>query len=391
MGSCVSGGTERQLTTMINKEITDDKKKITKIKKILFLGSGGSGKSTLFKQLRMIHGAGFNDNDKEDFIKHVHTQVINEMKAALQVYIGYNMRKQQREKKSQLLSTNDDAKYDDESEEDDALLYLDDIELTKGPLTDMKSAEIVMNYEYDKKKHCLEPDIATAIITLWTEPVIKEIYTLRNITKIETSSAYFWDKMEEIRNEGYLPSNQDILLCRRKTTGLHEQQFEMKGDIMHIIDVGGQQSQRRKWIHCFEYVVAVIFIASLSCYDEILEEDLEENTMSDQIDLFDNICNNPSLESVAMILFLNKTDLFREKYCVNNIPLNKCDKFEEYSDPDWDEKRATDFIINEFERLDQTQNKKIFTHLTCGTDTKNIEKVFGDVQEIIIANSLAEA
>eukprot|EP00483_Globobulimina_turgida_P009093 UN09111 len=100
---------------------------------------------------------------------------------------------------------------------------------------------------------------------------------------------------------------------------------------MHIIDVGGQQSQRRKWIHCFEYVVAVIFIASLSCYDEILEEDTFQNTMSDQLDLFDNICNNQSLENVAVILFLNKTDLFENKYCTCKIPLNRCDKFEEYN------------------------------------------------------------
>eukprot|EP01084_Bolivina_argentea_P024285 45271_1 len=146
-----------------------------------------------------------------------------------------------------------------------------------------------------------------------------------------------------------------------------------------------------KQSHCFEFVVAVIFVASLSCYDEVLAEDTDQNAMADQVDLFENICNNPGLEHVAMILFLNKTDLFRNKYCNNRIPLNKCDKFEEYFDENWEYKRATDYIINEFERLDQRQNKEIFTHLTCATDTNNIEQVFGDIQGIIIANSLAES
>lgn len=39
-----------------------------------------------------------------------------------------------------------------------------------------------------------------------------------------------------------------------------------------IVDVGGQKSERRKWIHCFENVTSLIFLASLSEYDQVLEE-----------------------------------------------------------------------------------------------------------------------
>lgn len=38
------------------------------------------------------------------------------------------------------------------------------------------------------------------------------------------------------------------------------------------MDVGGQKSERRKWIHCFENVTSLIFLASLSEYDQVLEE-----------------------------------------------------------------------------------------------------------------------
>ena len=40
-----------------------------------------------------------------------------------------------------------------------------------------------------------------------------------------------------------------------------------------VIDVAGQKSQRKKWIHFFEGVTGVMFFASLSGYAETLEED----------------------------------------------------------------------------------------------------------------------
>ena len=218
MGACCSPSVERQLSAVINEEISHDKTRGGKVKKILFLGSGGSGKSTLFKQLRMIHGDGFNDNDREQFIKHIHTQIIKEMQLVIRIYVDYNLRKQQREKKESQKQSYDNNEDDDELDE---LLIYDDIELKSEELKNMTEAQLVLNYQYDKNKHCLEEDICSAIKTLWsTEPVIKEIYNLRNITRIETSSAYFWDKLNEIQDSNYLPSNEDILLCRLKTTGI---------------------------------------------------------------------------------------------------------------------------------------------------------------------------
>ncbi len=80
-----------------------------------------------------------------------------------------------------------------------------------------------------------------------------------------------------------------------------------------VFDVGGQRSERKKWIHCFEDVTAIIFIVALSEYDQVLVEDETTNRMHESLRLFDSICNNKWFVNTSIILFLNKKDLFEEK------------------------------------------------------------------------------
>jgi guanine nucleotide-binding protein G(o) subunit alpha len=77
------------------------------------------------------------------------------------------------------------------------------------------------------------------------------------------------DKLDEIGQPNYLPSTQDILRTRVKTTGIVEINFSFKDLNFRVFDVGGQRSERKKWIHCFEDVTAIIFIVGLSEYDQV--------------------------------------------------------------------------------------------------------------------------
>jgi len=43
-----------------------------------------------------------------------------------------------------------------------------------------------------------------------------------------------------------------------------------------MVDVGGQRSERRKWIHCFECVTCIIFLVAISEYDQVLYENTAE-------------------------------------------------------------------------------------------------------------------
>ena len=93
-----------------------------------------------------------------------------------------------------------------------------------------------------------------------------------------------------------------------------------------MFDVGGQRSERKKWIHCFEGVTSIIFCVALSGYDLVLAEDEEMNRMMESMKLFDSICNNKWFVDTSIILFLNKKDLFAEK--IRQSPLTVC--FPEY-------------------------------------------------------------
>lgn len=58
---------------------------------------------------------------------------------------------------------------------------------------------------------------------------------------------------------------------------------------IHLVDVGGQRSERSKWIHSFDSVTSVIFCVALSEYDQVLLEDSSQNRMAESLVLFESI------------------------------------------------------------------------------------------------------
>jgi guanine nucleotide-binding protein subunit alpha len=96
---------------------------------------------------------------------------------------------------------------------------------------------------------------------------------------------------------------------------------------IHMFDVSGLKHHRKKWLSYFDIVHTILFVVSLSSYDQTMIEDPTVNRMVDSLVLFEDICNNELLAKLDIILFLNKVDLFKKK--VKVIPVKKF--FPEYS------------------------------------------------------------
>jgi len=179
--------------------------------------------------------------------------------------------------------------------------------------------------------------------------------------------------------------------------GVIDKTFEIKNAKFHIFDVGGQKSERKKWINCFTEVKALIFVISLSCYNETMYEDLSMNCMTDSLQLFGDTINDKHFKDTHIILFLNKRDLFEKK--ILRIPLvPTCPAFADFDDYNHESTIVSDphdyeqcvaYIRQKFESQNASgKSKQIYTHLTCAMDKKNIENVFNDVKHIVITQNL---
>eukprot|EP01084_Bolivina_argentea_P168311 291920_1 len=268
MGNCLKTSPDAVESHRLDNELRKEKKQDSDIKKLLFLGAGGSGKSTIFKQLKQIHGVGWSKEYRMSFLRYIETQVIHEMKLAVET-IEYS---------------NEQELMTQHIDDDDYKLPDDFNPLHTFSTEAQNAAAIIKSVSIDPK---LNDETANAIQLLWANEDIKSVYENRATTRIEDSSAHFWDKLDVITSAGYVPTESDVLLVRYRTTGVIEQIFVIDENTFHVFDVGGQKSERKKWIHCFENVTAVIFIVSLSCYDEVMFEDEDMNCMVDSLDLFD--------------------------------------------------------------------------------------------------------
>ncbi len=94
-------------------------------------------------------------------------------------------------------------------------------------------------------------------------------YQRRNEFQLNDSAAYFLSDVSRLCQESYVPSDQDVLRTRVKTTGIVKVEFQFQKLTFHMFDVGGQRSERKKWIHCFEDVTAIIFCVAMSEYDQV--------------------------------------------------------------------------------------------------------------------------
>ncbi|XP_046963028.1 G protein alpha q subunit isoform X5 [Vanessa cardui] len=369
---------QKRINQEIERQLRKDKRDARRELKLLLLGTGESGKSTFIKQMRIIHGSGYSDDDKRGFIKLVYQNIFMAMQSMIRA--------------------------------------MDLLKIQYGNSSNEEKAELISSIDYESVT-TFESPYVEAIKGLWADSGIQECYDRRREYQLTDSAKYYLQEIDRVAAPNYLPTEQDILRVRVPTTGIIEYPFDLeeirfshwlfkdsgagclqcckgKSSMLPIrmVDVGGQRSERRKWIHCFENVTSIIFLVALSEYDQILFESENENRMEESKALFKTIITYPWFQHSSVILFLNKKDLLEEKIMYSHL----VDYFPEYDGPKCDPVPAREYILQKYLKENPDPDRQCYSHFTTATaleifkDTENIKLVFCAVKDTIMQTALKE-
>jgi len=361
MGLCASSHgpvdpEARAKSKQVDKMIQADNDQQRSILKLLLLGAGESGKSTLFKQMIQIYGKGFTD-DRSTYKSIIHQNIIESIKVLMSHVPEHG-----------------------------------------GGLQIATSSKVIVDAM--AKEEDINVEKAGHIKKVWQDTAVQNAYNNREKYQLTDSAAYFFERLkgdddpesagrdEMVGEENYLPSIQDVLRARVRTTGIVKKEFVIDGSNFELYDVGGQRNERKKWIHCFDNVTAVLFVGVLSEYNQTLFEDDTTNRMEETLKLFEEVVNATYFENTNFILFLNKRDLFKHQIENEGHKLTDCKLFKDYGEEINNYEDGCQVIADQF--LAKT-DKMIQPHYTCATDTDLCKELLKKVTMIIIQTSLQDA
>ncbi|KAK5107035.1 hypothetical protein LTR62_001924 [Meristemomyces frigidus] len=337
----------------IERQLKEDQKKAAKEVKLLLLGAGESGKSTVLKQMRLIHTKGFQLPERKGWKVTIFQNLLH----AFQVVFG----------------------------------AMEEQEVDFADSRNIRFAEIIAADPEIGPEDPMPLDCMNAFKSLWNDQgvqlAIKKAANplSESQARFLTLHSYFAD-VDRLFAKDYLPTDQDILRARLRTTGITETIFDTGNLTYRMFDVGGQRSERKKWIHVFDNVQVVLFLVAISGYDHVLVEDRNGNQMHEALMLFESIANSKYFEKSALILFLNKIDLFREKITSGAAPIRA--HFPDYSGGERDVEAGQDFFSRKFKNLVRDSSKEAYVHFTNATDTNLLDKTMKSVQDMIVQRNL---
>ncbi|CAE6496529.1 unnamed protein product [Rhizoctonia solani] len=244
----------------VEKDLKVHAKKTRADIKILLLGSADSGKSATLKQMRLAHKDNFNPQEIESYRQLVFNSII---RGAVMLV--------------------------------DALLIM---QLQLSPKNEW-FAETLRNINDLRDGEVYPEQLLQPLLDFWGDPSVQEGWS--RASEVALPEKYI--TVVHILVRFFVHTSQDIIRCQAQTTGITETVFKLRGQQLHIIDVGNQRSERRKWIHCFQSVTNILFLVSLSGYDQCLFEDPNANQMEDAMAIWTSICNSEYFRSTSMVNF----------------------------------------------------------------------------------------
>ncbi|XP_030645557.1 guanine nucleotide-binding protein G(o) subunit alpha-like [Chanos chanos] len=339
----------RTVSAKIDRDLFDQAKYEMNTVQILMLGTPESGKSTLVKQIKIIHSHGFTRQELINFKPAVLDNLLTSMKFVL---LGMGMLRINLANHKNRVHARSILSCDSCVGEDQELL----------------------------------PFVAHALCSLWADQGVRAAASRGCEFQLNDSALYFFENMNRIIAPSYIPSERDVLRVRVRTNGIIETHFRVNNLLYRLYDVGGQRTERRKWFSYFDYVRAVLFVVPLSGYDRKLKENSSKSCLEESLELFTSICKNTIFRAASLILFMNKIDLFQEKITHSGRHLRLY--LSDFKGPDCDVNAAAYHITGLFVECNTIPNKPVYHHYTNATDTRNVQDVFQVVMNTVVKENL---
>ncbi|KAH7715140.1 CRE-GPA-11 protein [Aphelenchoides avenae] len=179
---------------VIEEQIRRDKIAQKKILKILLLGGPESGKSTIFKQMRILHMSGFSDLDMVNYRYLIYSNIVQSVRQLIEGATGLR------------------------------------IEIDRDSMDDVDAF-----LEYDRSTHPseieLNADLCDHIKRIYKSAFIQKVLARQHEIVLLDSAVYFLENLDRIGDPTYSPTHQDVLRSRIPTAGINEIEFPYK----HVI------------------------------------------------------------------------------------------------------------------------------------------------------------
>lgn len=310
---------------------------------LLLCGAGESGKTTFTRQLKIKFLGGISEEDRKSFVATIRGNLIEAMQTLL-VWAERNG-----------LEVSDDLQGE---AQDISILNAFDTEFT--------------------------PEIADSLSKLWEDETVQEAFKHKDQTTVPDHMDYFFGKIDELQDDDYVPSDDDVLRARIRSIGIDAVTFNMDGAYIRIYDVGGQKNERSKWQKVMNDVSGCIFVVSFAEYDKPMFEDPSVLRINDSIEIFKEISRKQEFQESPIFLICNKYDQFVEK--VRNTD-TFAKTFPEYDGNPNDPDKCAEFLKQKF--LDVAGNvptRPIKVYIQSALDSQQVIDNTNSICQFISAN-----
>ncbi|KAI0146143.1 G-alpha-domain-containing protein [Xylariaceae sp. FL1272] len=243
----------------------------TDVPKVLILGNSQSGKSTLLQRFKVLLEGEYTENQRLEFCGIIWSNTVQSCRVVLEAMIS--------------------------------------LEISLGDISLQYDAETIF-IQPNSFETVPPPEVARTIARLWKDRGFQQAYQRRPEYQLNDSLKYYATAVERLMAPGYVPTDEDLLRARWKTTGITEATFWVPAcsTFPEMYNVGGTRSERENWAYAFRHVSTVILTIDTTAYARSLFEYETGNGMHEQLNLASLINSRWFARNTNFVLVFTKMD-----------------------------------------------------------------------------------